>query len=223
MTATTESRATTERLQIQDSAGSNTMLTAGPIHVKPISDDLVLAVVHRTYAQGRSILLSQAKARELHEWLGRWLEHGWPGVPRQEGPTSADVIKHYQDIAIRERIAADHVRSDCGREVDAALALIPVDKRSVDLVAVARAQSELWHRITAERDALEQTRLSFLTALHEMADAKGATADQLRAVAGKVSARHAHPKVKPVPDPVPNAPVYRHEQLDLFAGTEFAA
>jgi hypothetical protein len=30
-------------------------------------------------------LLSRTQARELHAWLGEWLDSGWPGVPHVDG------------------------------------------------------------------------------------------------------------------------------------------
>lgn len=69
---------------------SRDRLTVGPRHQVPCSDDLVLAVRHRTIGDPRSILLSRAVAADLHAWLGRWLDQGWDGVPRQCGEMYTD-------------------------------------------------------------------------------------------------------------------------------------
>jgi hypothetical protein len=63
----------------------NTVLTVGPRHITPVTDDLVLAVRHRTTGGGRSALLSRPSVAGLHAWLGRWLADGWDGVPRRCG------------------------------------------------------------------------------------------------------------------------------------------
>jgi hypothetical protein len=60
-------------------------LHVGPRHVRPVSDELVLSVAHRTIGDPRSILVSRRDAEELHAWLGRWLAEGWDGVERQCG------------------------------------------------------------------------------------------------------------------------------------------
>lgn len=53
---------------------------------RPASEDeLVVTVQHRTIGAGRSILIERAHAEKLHEWLGKWLAEGWPGVPRACG------------------------------------------------------------------------------------------------------------------------------------------
>lgn len=211
------SGAATDRYELHETSGYS-MLGIGPTHHPPLSDTLVIAVRHRSGYGGRSILASRAQVRELVDWLTRWLEHGWPGVPRAEGPTSVDVIEHYRDIAVRERIAADRVRREAGRQVDAALALIPAGRRSVDLEQVAKEQGTLWHQLTARADALETTRVQFVAALVRMSQATGATADQLRAAARKTLDRYNHPPGKPMPDPVPDPPIYDVVQLGLFEG-----
>lgn len=92
----------------------NTVLTAGPRHARPGTDDVVLSVRHTGVGTGRSILLSRAQAREVRDWLDQWLEHGWPGVPQVEGPSNADVITHFQEIALRAQRDLDRLR--CGGE-----------------------------------------------------------------------------------------------------------
>lgn len=219
MTRPIASRASTAYFQMH-SMTSNNMLTAEPRHDPPCTDDLVIGVEQRTlgiYGR-RTLLASRAQVQELHGWLGRWLTEGWPGVRRVEGPTSEDVIEHYRAVMVREQVAADHARIDYARRLDAALALIPAERRTTDLDTVVKAQSELWARLTAERDALESTRVAFVSAMHEIAHATVATADQLRAAAAKASSRHAHPKTKAQPEPAPDAPIYEIVQLDLFAG-----
>jgi hypothetical protein len=106
---------------------SNNMLTVGPRLRTPITDDLVLAMQHPTYGDSsrRSVLLSRPQVRELLDWLTTWYEHGWHGVRRAERPTSADIIEHYRDIAVRERLRADHERIDAHRLLHAAVALHP--------------------------------------------------------------------------------------------------
>lgn len=199
------------RLEIQDAPGSNHVLTLGPRSDRPSTDDVVLAVGHRTYSGGKSVLLSRAGARKLRDWLTTWLDKGWPGVPATEGPTDADVINHYQQIAVRGRINADHARCDAARRVDAALALIPPERRG-DLAAIADQQSAVWHRMHARLDALEQTRALLVRALHDIQFAEGATAAHLRAAAGRALDRHAHPH-EPKTLPADDAPIY---QLDLL-------
>lgn len=202
------------RLEVQDAPGFNTVLLVGPCHDRPLSDDVVLSVRHRTYDQGRSVLLSRARVRELRDWLDRWLADGWPGVPREEGPTSSDVIVHYREIAVRERIAADRARCDAARVVDAALALIPPVRRGADLAAIAAEQSAVWHRLQGERDTLEETRCRFVRALHDIEWAPaGVTADQMRKAAATALDRHNKTQAKE-PLPETDAPVY---QLDLLA------
>jgi hypothetical protein len=48
-------------------------------------DELHLSVFHRTTRDGRGIVMERPQAEALHAWLGAWLEHGWPGVPRKCG------------------------------------------------------------------------------------------------------------------------------------------
>lgn len=58
----------------------NDVLHLIPRHRKPMTDDVLLRVFHRTTGGGRSILLDRQAAQDLHDWLGRWLEQGWDGV-----------------------------------------------------------------------------------------------------------------------------------------------
>lgn len=55
-------------------------------HIKPITDELLIAVEHRTTGAAKAIVLSRPRVRELHAALGRWLDEGWPGVTQTEGP-----------------------------------------------------------------------------------------------------------------------------------------
>ena len=61
------------------------VLRLGPRHARPVSDDLVAQVFHRTTGGGRSALLNRAAAESLRNWLTRWLEEGWDGVARECG------------------------------------------------------------------------------------------------------------------------------------------
>lgn len=187
----------------------------GPRHKTPISDDAVLTVGYHS-GSDKSVLLTRARAAELRDWLNVWLEHGWAGVPQVDGESTADVIDHFRDIAIRYQIERDHARTDAAREVAAALALIPAELRTVDLVKVAAEQSLHWARLQAERDALEGFRLACISLVFEIEQAKSATADQIRKALDKFLDRHNHPKPK-MPAVVPDAPIYDMEQLSLFA------
>lgn len=189
-------------------------LRLGPRYKKPISDDAVLTVGYHG-GNDKSILLTRARAAELRDWLSVWLEHGWAGVPRQDGESTADVIDHFRDIAIRYQIERDHARIDAAREVDAALALIPAELRTVDLVKVAAAQSRYWARLQAERDALENFRLACVSLVFEIGQAKSATADDIRKALNKFLDRHNHPEAK-MPAVVPDAPIYDGGQMTLF-------
>lgn len=200
------------RLEIQDAPGSNHVLRLGPRSDRPSTDDVVLAVGHRTYGGGSSVLLARAGVRKLRDWLTTWLDQGWPGVPAVEGPTDVDVIIHYQEIAVRERIAADRARCEAARMVDAALALIPPEHRSADLAAIAAEQSRHWHRLSGERDALEGIRRHLVMDLLDIHHATGASADQLRRAAATALDRHNRTQPKG-PLPETDAPVY---QLDLL-------
>jgi hypothetical protein len=93
--------------------GTRTLLAVAPRGVAIGTDELHIGIggaVYDTY--GKSVLLSRAQVEDLHDWLGRWLAEGWDGVPPVQGPTSADIIEHYRDIAAREQIRADHERID---------------------------------------------------------------------------------------------------------------
>jgi hypothetical protein len=179
--------ARTARFELHETGG-NDVLLLGPRHLPPSTDDLVLSVQHRTYGESsrRSILLSRAQTGELLAWLAAWWENGWPGVPRAEGPTSADVIEHYRNIAVRERIRADHERLDAHRLLHAAIALAPPGSRSGDLDAIALEQGRAWVRLQQERDRLEEIRRGLVHGLSEMQHARNASADQLRAAAGRL-------------------------------------
>jgi len=61
---------------------ANGVLRVGPRHTRPVTDDLVLSVRHRTTGDGRSFLLDKDKAVQLRDWLSRWLDEGWDGVRR---------------------------------------------------------------------------------------------------------------------------------------------
>lgn len=66
---------------------NNTVLQVTARHRRPLTDDLLIQVHHRTTWSGRSALLDRAAVTKLHAALGKWLEDGWPGVPKQEGAT----------------------------------------------------------------------------------------------------------------------------------------
>lgn len=204
------SRATTSRFELHNVG--NSMLIVGPRHHRPLSDDLVLAVGHRTYfeSSSKSVLLSRAQVRELLDWLGAWYEHGWAGVPREEGPTTADVVEHYHDVAIRERIRADHERIDAHRLLHAAIALLPADSRSQDLDDAALDQGRIWARISKERDRLEHIRCVLVQGLCEIKFSTTPSADALRTAAGRLLKAN-----KPFTGDVSDAeaadtPLYRH-------------
>lgn len=189
-------------------------LRLGPRHKQPISDDAVLTVGYHS-GSDKSVLLSRARAAELRDWLSLWLERGWEGVPQVDGESTADVIDHFRDIAIRYQIERDHARTDAAREVDAALALIPAELRTVDLVKVAEEQSRHWALLQAERNALENFRLACVSLVFEIAQAKNASDDDIRKALDKFLDRHNHPEVK-MPAVVPDAPIYDAAQLQLF-------
>ncbi|RSM65269.1 hypothetical protein DMB66_17250 [Actinoplanes sp. ATCC 53533] len=164
------------------------MLIVGPRHHRPLSDDLVLAVGHRTYfaSSSKSVLLSRAQVHELLDWLSTWYEHGWAGVPREEGPTTADIVEHYHDVAIRERIRADHERIDAHRLLHAAIALLPPDSRSQDLDDAALDQGRIWARLQKEHDRLEEIRRGLVQGLCEIKFSTTPSADALRKAVGKL-------------------------------------
>lgn len=191
-------------------------LRLGSRHTPPITDDAVLTVGYHS-GNDKSVLLTRARATELHEWLGTWLERGWDGVKQEDGESTADVIDHFRDIAIRYKLDLDHARSDFHRDLDAALALIPAELRTVELAKVAAEQSRHWHRQQAEIEGLERFRLAVVSLLFEMSQARNLTGEQaLRALQRTVD-RYNHPKVDDAKLPTADAPVYDHGQLDLFS------
>jgi hypothetical protein len=58
----------------------------------PAEDEIALHVFHRTTGGGRAIVLERSQAEDLHEWLGKWLAEGWPGVARKCG------LHHREDL-----------------------------------------------------------------------------------------------------------------------------
>jgi len=189
-------------------------LRLGPRHKTPISDDAVLTVGYHS-GNDKSVLLTRARAAELRDWLNVWLEQGWAGVPQVDGESTADVIDHFRNIAVRYQIERDHARADAAREVDAALALIPAELRTVDLVKVAAEQSLQWARLQAERDALENFRLACVSLVFDIDEARAATADDIRKALHRFLDRHNHPEPK-MPAVVSDAPIYDGEQMTLF-------
>lgn len=211
--------ARTARFELHETGG-NDVLLLGPRHLPPITDDLVLAVQHRTYGDSsrRSILMSRAQTGELLDWLSAWWENGWAGVPHTEGPTSADVIEHYRDIAVRERIRADHERLDAHRLLHAAIALVEPGCRSEDLDAVALKQGRAWVRLQQERDRLEEIRRGLVQGLCELQHTNNASADQLRAAAGRLL-RLNKPGCGEVADAdAADTPLYDRQRLVTAAG-----
>lgn len=197
-------------------------LKLGPRHNPPLSDDAVLTVGYHSGGD-KSVLLSRARATELHEWLGTWLERGWDGVKQEAGESTADVIDHFRQIAIRYQLDRDHARTDAAREVDAALALIPAELRTVELAKVAAAQSEVWHRRQARIDGLERFRLAIVMLAHDLSGARGLTVEQALKALDKTVDKYNHPKVDDAKLPTTDAPVYDMRQLDLFETMEAAA
>lgn len=154
--------------------GTRTMLAVAPRGVTIGTDELHIGIggaVYDTY--GRSVLLSRAQVEDLHDWLSRWLAEGWDGVPPVLGPTSADIIEHYRELAVRERVRADHERIDGGRRLAAALSLVPAEVRSdqPELEAIAAQQATEWRHLQADADRGEHARLTFLTGLHQIEEA----------------------------------------------------
>jgi hypothetical protein len=154
--------------------GTRTMLAVAPRGVAIGTDELHIGIggaVYDTY--GKSVLLSRAQVEDLQDWLSRWLAEGWDGVPPVQGPTSADIIEHYRDIAVRERVRADHERIDGDRRLAAALSLIPAEIRSdqPELEAIAARQDTEWQHLQADADRGEQARLTFITGLHQVEEA----------------------------------------------------
>jgi hypothetical protein len=154
--------------------GTRDMLAVAARGVSVGTDELHTGVggsVYDTY--GRSVLLSRAQVEELHDWLGRWLAEGWDDVPPVQGPTSADIIEHYREVAVRERVRADRERRDGGRLLAAALSLIPAEVQAgrPELEAVAAGEAAAWQHLQADADRGEQARLIFLAGLHQIEDA----------------------------------------------------
>ena len=207
------------RLELHETGG-NDVLLLGPRHQRPCTDDLVLSVQHRTYGDSsrRSILLSRAQAGELLQWLSAWYEHGWDGVARTEGPTSADVIEHYRDIAVRERLRADHERVDAHRLLHAAIALVPPDYRSEDLDAVALEQGRAFVRLDRERDRLDQIRCALVLGLVTLHHATTATADQLRTAADRLLKANRLGAVQVSDADAADSPLYDPQRLVIAAG-----
>ncbi|MCW6004306.1 hypothetical protein K1W54_06885 [Micromonospora sp. CPCC 205371] len=179
------SRAATDVFELHN-IGDNSVLTIGPRHRPALSDDLVLSVQHRTTGGGRSLLLARAQTREMLDWLASWYEHGWAGVPHTEGPTSADVIEHHRDVAVRERIRADHERIDPHRLLHAAIALVPAGCRSQDLDETALAQGRAWARVEKGPGHLEQTRRALVQGRCETAHSPPPSADAPRRAASRL-------------------------------------
>lgn len=194
--------------------GTRGMLAVAARGVSVGTDELHIGVggsVYDTY--GRSVLLSRAQVEQLHDWLGRWLAEGWDGVPPVQGPTSADIIEHYREVAVRERVRADRERRDGGRLLAAALSLIPADVQAgqPELEAVAAGEAATWQHLQADADRGEQARLIFLTGLHQIEDAirhrdnrrardqnvedAEASIATIRKALGKLAERGAHPAV----------------------------
>ncbi|GAA2346627.1 hypothetical protein GCM10010170_033540 [Dactylosporangium salmoneum] len=133
---------------------------------------------------------------------------------QEDGESTADVIDHFRDIAVRYQIERDRARTDAAREIDAALALIPAELRTVDLVKVAEEQSRHWARLQGERDALENFRLACVSLIFDIDKAGQISADDIRKALHRFLDRHNHPEAK-MPAVVPDAPIYDHEQLCL--------
>lgn len=135
------------------------------------TDELHIGIggaVYDTY--GKSVLLSRAQVEDLHDWLGRWLAEGWDGVAPVHGPTSADIIEHYRDIAVREQIRADHERIDGARRLAAALTLIPAEilAGEPELEAIAAERGRERRHLQDDADRGEQSRRIFLAGLHQI-------------------------------------------------------
>jgi hypothetical protein len=189
-------------------------LHLGPRHRDPITDDAVLTVGYHS-GNDKSVLLTRARAAELRDWLNVWLEHGWEGVPQRDGESTADVIDRFRAIAVRKGVELDQARSQFHRDLDAALALIPAESRTVDLAEVAAEQSRHWHRIQAENAGLERFRLAIIQALFDLEGALGPKEPALQHLR-KVVDKYNHPKVDDAKLPTTDAPIYDARQMDLF-------
>lgn len=151
--------------------GTRTMLAVAPRGVAMGTDEVHVGIggaVYDTY--GKSVLLSRSQVEDLHAWLTQWLAEGWDGVVPVQGPTSAEVIEHYRDIAGRERVRADHERIDGARRLKAAMSLIPADVLSTrpDLEAIASQHAVEWQHLQNDADRGEQARLIFIAGLHDI-------------------------------------------------------
>lgn len=192
--------------------GTRELLAVAPRGVAIGTDELHIGIGGAVYDMyGRSVLLSRAQVEDLYEWLGRWLAEGWDGVPPVQGPTSADIIEHYRDIAIHQQVRADHERVDGARLLAAALALVPAEclAGQPELDAIADQQAKQWEHLQADADRGEQSRLIFLSGLHQIEevfarrDARrtlGQDVDDAESILGKIrkalrtlADRGAHP------------------------------
>lgn len=207
----------TTLVTIPDAAGFAHALVVCSTHRTPTRDEVVVLV--ESLGQQHDVLLSRARVEELHAALGEWLERGWPGVQPVQGPTSFDVIRHWQDVATRQRVDHERAMADLHRQLDAAIALIPPERRSVDLADVVEQQSALWHRLDTEHRAAGRALAKARGALFEIGwgPARGGelSRDGMIRVAQTVH-QATHPGGAPTPDAVPEAPVYDVQQLDLF-------
>ena len=168
--------------------GTRARLAVAPRGVGIGTDEVHIGIGAYTYdTYGKSVLLSRAQVEQLHAWLTQWLAEGWNGVTPVQGPTSADIIEHYRDIAGRERIRADHERIDGARRLAAALSLLPADVLATDTVLenVAAQEAEQWQHLQADADRGEQSRLIFITGLHMIEQALESR-DQQRALGNTV-------------------------------------
>ena len=66
----------------------NTVIQVTARHVRPITDDLLIKVFHRTAGGGRAALLDRAAVTQLYIALGAWLADGWPGVRKEVGQST---------------------------------------------------------------------------------------------------------------------------------------
>jgi hypothetical protein len=154
--------------------GTRTMLVVAPRGVAMGTDELHIGIggtVYDTY--GKSVLLSRAQVEDLHGWLTRWLAEGWDGVKPVLGPTSADIIEHYRDVAVREQVHADRERIDGARRLAAALSLVPAEilPDQPELETIASQQASEWQHLQDDADRGEQARLIFVTGLHQIEQA----------------------------------------------------
>ena len=59
------------------------LLTVTGRHRKPVTDELVITLQHRTTGNPRSIVLSRDQVQDLSDALTTWLSEGWPGVAKR--------------------------------------------------------------------------------------------------------------------------------------------